>query len=130
MAGACALTMVLTYPYLPFPVFLAGALLTLRVAAALVFFTAFILNTSFPRSVAFDFRVYVGEVTAVSRRTALHSQRSLAAEVNSHDEVTGNRRAVILAMFWHEAFAFSPSCRRCRFLKRLSARVRIPFPQG
>jgi hypothetical protein len=38
---------------LAFPAFFAGALVTLR-AAALVFFTAFIMNTSFPRSVAFD----------------------------------------------------------------------------
>ena len=39
---------------LPFPAFLAGALVALRGAAALAFFTAFIMNTSFPRSVAFD----------------------------------------------------------------------------
>ena len=46
--------MVINYA-LPFPVFLAGALVALRLAAALVFFTtAFIMNTSFPRSVAFD----------------------------------------------------------------------------
>lgn len=45
VAMACAFT---TVPgYLPFPVFLAGALATLR-AAALVFFTAFIVHTSFP----------------------------------------------------------------------------------
>ena len=42
------LTGVFSYA-LPFPVFLAGALVTLRGAAALVFFTTvFILHTSFP----------------------------------------------------------------------------------
>jgi len=110
MAMACALTMVLTY--LPFPVFLAGALATLRVAAALVFFTVFILHTSFPRSVAFGLRVYAEEVTSVSRETALQSQTLLAVEANAHEEVTENRPTLVLAVFWHEAFVFSPSCGR------------------
>ena len=83
--------------YLPFPVFLAGALLTLRVAAALVFFTAFIVNTSFPRSVAFGSRVYAGKVTTVSRSAAARSHRSLASQVNGHDEITGNRVAPVVA---------------------------------
>jgi len=109
---ACAFTWGLTYA-LPFPVFLAGALATLRVAAALVFFTTvFILHTSFPRSVTHGLRVYVGEVTAVSRETALHSQTLLAAEGKNHDEVTENRPTSVLAMVWHEALVFSGSYRR------------------
>jgi hypothetical protein len=52
---ACAWTGVFSYA-LAFPAFLAGALVTLRAAVALVFFTTvFILYTSFPRSVAFEF---------------------------------------------------------------------------
>jgi hypothetical protein len=38
---------------LAFPAFFAGALVALR-GAAFAFFTAFIMSTSFPRSVAFD----------------------------------------------------------------------------
>ena len=50
---ASALTGVLFNYRLLFPAFLAGAFAALR-GAALAFFTAFIMNTSFPRSVAFD----------------------------------------------------------------------------
>jgi len=50
---ARALTGVLFNYRLLFPAFLAGAFAALR-GAALAFFTAFIMNTSFPRSVAFD----------------------------------------------------------------------------
>ena len=106
------LTGVLSYA-LPFPVFLAGALVTLRGAAALVFFTTvFILYTSFPRSVTYGFRVYVGEVTAVSRETALHSQTLLAAGPKNHDDVTENRATAVLAMVQHEAFVRGASYRR------------------
>ena len=98
---ACAFTGGLTYAF-PFPVFLAGALATLRGAAALVFFTTvFILHTSFPRSVTYGCRVYVGEVTAVSRETALHSQTLLAPGGKDHDEVTENLATVVLALVRH-----------------------------
>jgi hypothetical protein len=42
-----------SYYRLAFPAFFAGALVALR-GAAFAFFTAFIMSTSFPRSVAFD----------------------------------------------------------------------------
>jgi hypothetical protein len=41
------------YYRLAFTAFFAGALVALR-GAAFAFFTAFIMSTSFPRSVAFD----------------------------------------------------------------------------
>jgi len=106
------LTGVFSYA-LPFPVFLAGALVTFRGAAALVFFTTvFILYTSFPRSVTYGFRVYAGEVTAVSRETALDSQTLLAPGGKDHDEVTENLATVVLALVRHEEVVFSLSCGR------------------
>jgi hypothetical protein len=80
---------------------LAGALVALGAAAALAFFTVFILYTSFPRSVTFNFRVYVEEVTTVSREVALRSQTSLAAKENGHEEITGNRTTAMEVKLGH-----------------------------
>jgi hypothetical protein len=103
---------------------LAGALAALRGAAALVFFTtAFIMCTSFPRSVAFDWRVYAGEVTAVSHGTAVRSRRLLGAACSDHDEVTGNHADTVSTMFRHEGFTLSVSSGTGEFLWRLSSVV-------
>jgi hypothetical protein len=101
-------------------------LVTFRGAAALAFFTTvFILYTSFPRSVTYGFRVYVGKVTAVSHKTALDSQRLLAAEAKNHDEITENRPNVVLAMVRYEEVVVSESYR-----KRFSGRLGLHDSRG
>ena len=51
--------------------------------------------------------MYVGEVTPVSHKTALDSQRLLAAEAKNHDYVTEIRATAGVAMVRHEEFVFS-----------------------
>jgi hypothetical protein len=56
--------------------------------------------------------VYAGEVTAVSRETALDSQTLLAPGGKDHDEVTENLETVVLAVVRHEEVVFRSSYRR------------------
>lgn len=99
---------------LALPVFLAGAFATLL--ATLAFFTAFILHTSFPRSVIYESRVYVEEVTVVSRGAMLCSQTLFAKTRGSHEVLTETRvpRMSHIAVRHREARAEGQDRVHCR----------------